>query len=74
MMGCVALSSIVFFDAMYDDMVLSRSACWISVTAGRQQDTCTCHLGGRLHRAARQNTIAIVRICKPAGEFAPAPS
>lgn len=27
MMGCVALSSIVFFDAMYDDMVLSRSAC-----------------------------------------------
>lgn len=26
-MGCVALSSIVFFDAMYDDMVLSRSAC-----------------------------------------------
>ena len=73
MMGCVALSSIVFFDAMYDDMVLSRSACQIDHSRASARPV---HLSPRRQtsQGSAPEKIAILRIHKSAGEFAPAPS
>ena len=53
MIECFGLISIVFFDAMYDDIELSRSAC----DASRRRDVSAQRSGGRcsLRMRSRQS-------------------
>lgn len=59
-MGCVGFSSIVFLDAMYDDMVLSRSACGSQRTRVSIKDRRLTQSMGRTRLDCSVHTLRII--------------